>query len=183
MSVRIYSLDRFENFQVCSLGGLSETCISTFFETLSLDCYSISKGGHLLVWESNIGLEDLVPSTGEKTSKKKKKKSLEDKEEEDDIEETENGENDKTQTITADDNEVSRVVYKRNSRHFLKDHLEAEKTTRQARQADLTSADYHQKSKILVTGFSNGAFLLFSLPDVSLVHSLAISDQMIQSVR
>jgi len=179
MSVRIYSLDRFENFQVCSLGGLSETCISTFFETLSLDCYSISKGGHLLVWESNIGLEDLVPYTGEKTSKKKKKKSQEDKEEEDDIEETENGENDKTQTITADDNEVSRVVYKRNSRHFLKDHLEAEKTTR----PDLTSADYHQKSKILVTGFSNGAFLLFSLPDVSLVHSLAISDQMIQSVR
>ena len=70
-------------------------------------------------------------------------------------------------------------MYKRAARHFLKDHLEAEKGSR----PDLTCADYHQKTKILVTGFSTGAFLLFSLPDCSLVHSLAISDQTIFSVR
>ena len=180
MSVRIYSLDKFENFNVCSLGGLSETCVAAFFETSSLDCYSVSKGGHLLVWEASIGLEDLVPYVeGEGGDRKRKTKKKNPDPEEDDIEETENGASEKTKTITAEENEISRVIYKRTARHYLKDHLEVEKGTR----PDLTSADYHQKTKILVTGFSSGAFLLFSLPDCSLVHSLAISDQRIHSVR
>ncbi len=42
--------------------------------------------------------------------------------------------------------------------------------------------DYHQKTKILVSAFNNGVFLLVSLPDVSLIHSLAISEQTIESV-
>ena len=178
MSVRIYSLENFVNFSVCSLGGLSDSCVGAFFETNSLDCYSVSKGGHLLVWESNIGIEDLVPSTGDEGKKNQKKNRKKNSEpEEDDVEDEQT---EKTKTITAEeaDTEISRVVYKRSSRHFLKDHLEAEKGSR----PELSCADYHQKSKILVVGFSSGAFLLFSLPDVSLVHSLAISDQTISSV-
>ena len=46
----------------------------------------------------------------------------------------------------------------------------------------LEAVDYHQKTKILVSAFSNGVFLLLSLPDVSLIHSLAISEQAIESV-
>ena len=178
MSVRIYSLEKFINFNVCSLGGLSETCIAAFFETNSLDCYSVSKGGHLLVWESNIGTEDLVPGDAKCQHKKKKRDKNSEEEDEDDIREDENV---NAEVLTADDNEVevSRVMYKRAARHFLKDHLDAEKRCR----PDLTCADYHQKTKILVTGFSTGAFLLFSLPDCSLVHDLAISDQTITSVR
>ena len=176
MSVRIYSLEKFSNFNVCSLGGLSESCVGAFFETNSLDCYSLSKSGHLLVWESNIGIEDLIPGVRNQQIKKKKERNPED--DEDDITEDQH---EKAEVLTADDNdtEVSRVVYKRAARHFLKDHLETEKGSR----PDLTCADYHQKTKILVTGFSTGAFLLFSLPDCSLVHSLAICDQTIFSVR
>lgn len=69
------------------------------------------------------------------------------------------------------------LQYKRHSRHYLTDHVE-EKTNR----LRLTSVDYHQKTKILVSAFSNGVFLLVSLPDVSLIHSLAISEQTIESV-
>ena len=47
----------------------------------------------------------------------------------------------------------------------------------------MTCADFHPGSRILVTGFSHGAFLLLSLPDASLVHSLAIGDQPIASAR
>ena len=83
MSVRIYSLEKFTNFNVCSLGGLSETCIGAFFETNSLDCYSLSKGGHLLVWESNIGIEDLIPGVATQQNTKKKVKNPD--EDEDDM--------------------------------------------------------------------------------------------------
>ena len=46
------------------------------------------------------------------------------------------------------------------------------------------SADYSPATKILVTGFSNGVFLIHELsgPEASLVHSLSISDQSILSV-
>merc|ERR1711962_763326 len=63
--------------------------------------------------------------------------------------------------ITADDStgKEGRMVYKRSARHYLRDHLEG------SNGAELTCADFHQKTKILVTGFNNGAFLLLSLPD------------------
>ena len=51
------------------------------------------------------------------------------------------------------------------------------------RRVTLTCSDFHQKSKILVAGFDSGTFLLLSLPDASLIHSLAISDHTIATVR
>ena len=175
MTVRIYALEKFINISVCMLGGMSDPCVATFFETDSLDCYSVSGGGHLLSWESSLGLEDLKPGTAEI---KRKKKS---EEEDEELGDKEDGANNQTETLTADqsNSETSRVLYKRSARHFLKDHLDKEA----AREVQLTCADYHNKTKILVVGFSSGAFLLFSLPDVSLVHSLAISDQTIHSAR
>ena len=177
MSVRIYALEKFANITVCSLGGLSDSCVATFFETNSLDCYSLSAGGHLLAWESSIGIEDLQPGNPEQRKPPKKKAE----EEDDELLVTEEGANNQTETLTTDQtsSETARVLYKRSARHFLKDHLEKEA----GRDTQLTCGDYHQTTKILVVGFSSGAFLLFSLPDVSLVHSLAISEQTIQSLR
>ena len=37
---------------------------------------------------------------------------------------------------------------------------------------ELSSADYHAERKVLVTGFTNGAFLIHEMPDVTLIHSL-----------
>merc|ERR1712013_293997 len=107
-------------------------------------------------------------------SKKEKKKEKD--EDEDDIKEE--GEK-KADEITADDSagKEGRMVYKRSARHYLRDHLEG------SNGAELTCADFHQKTKILVTGFNNGAFLLLSLPDCSLVHSLAIGEEAISSAR
>jgi len=175
MSVRIYALHKFSNLSVCCLGGMTDPCVATFFEPNSLDCYSISRGGQLAVWESSVELDDLKERVeGEKKDEKKQKEG-----EEDDIEELEGG--DKAETIIADDSSGvnTRAVYKRAAKHFLRDHLEGEGGGR----VELTCSDYHQSTKILVVGFSSGAFLLLSLPDCSLVHSLAISQQQISSVR
>jgi len=176
MSVRVYALEKFSNMQVCCLGGMTDPVVGVYFESQSIDCYSVSRGGQLAVWESSLDLADL--KLEESKSKERKQAIEEIKEDDEDIKE-EGSEN--TVTITADDTttEHSKVVYKRSARHFLRDHLEAEG----GRGVELTCADYHQVTKIMVTGFSNGAFLLVSLPDCSLVHSLAISDQMLSAAK
>ena len=172
MTVRIYALSSFSNLSVCCLGGSSDPVVGAFFETNSLDIYSVARGGQLQVWESSIELEDLKPKANDSKKEKKKEKD----EDEDDIKEE--GEK-KADEITADDStgKEGRMVYKRSARHYLRDHLEG------SNGAELTCADFHQKTKILVTGFNNGAFLLLSLPDCSLVHSLAIGEEAISSAR
>ncbi|KAK5126215.1 hypothetical protein LTR08_004776 [Meristemomyces frigidus] len=49
-------------------------------------------------------------------------------------------------------------------------------------QAHLTTAAFHAPSNILVTGFSNGLFMLHELPDFSEVHKLSISASNIDTV-
>ena len=51
MTVRIYALHKFSNLSVCCLGGMTDPAVATFFESNSLDCYSLSRGGHLAVGE------------------------------------------------------------------------------------------------------------------------------------
>ncbi|VDP09501.1 unnamed protein product [Soboliphyme baturini] len=46
----------------------------------------------------------------------------------------------------------------------------------------LTSAFYHKKRRLLVSGHSNGSFLLHEMPDFNLIHSLNISGYAIDSV-
>lgn len=64
-------------------------------------------------------------------------------------------------------NEVSKLFYKRLARHYLGDEVR-----KQHRDAVLTSAAYHRDTKILVTGFSSGAFFIHEMPEVNMIHSL-----------
>ncbi|WPH03734.1 WD40 repeat-like protein [Acrodontium crateriforme] len=48
--------------------------------------------------------------------------------------------------------------------------------------ANLTTAAFHPSSNILVTGFSNGLFMLHELPDFSEIHKLSISASDIDTV-
>jgi len=174
MTVRIYALEKFKNFSVCCLGGMTDPVVGTFFESGSLDCYSVSRGGQLAIWDSSIEMEQLEEGELVKKTKKIPKDKAENEEEDDVNDDQEN------KTVVADETssqDTNRLVYKRVAKHFLRDSLEAE-----GRGTELTCADYHSKTKILITGFSNGCFLLHSLPDVSLVHSLAIANQPIASV-
>lgn len=68
-------------------------------------------------------------------------------------------------------------TYKRLARHYIADEARKENP-----KAVLTAAAYHQKHKILITAFSTGVFYLHELPDVSMIHSLSISEFGIGSV-
>lgn len=49
-------------------------------------------------------------------------------------------------------------------------------------QANLTTAAFHARSNLLVTGFSNGLFMLHELPDFSEIHKLSIAASNIDTV-
>lgn len=61
------------------------------------------------------------------------------------------------------------LSYNKVSKHFLNDHLKEEHNN-----LKMTAADYHKKVKVLVTGFSNGSFLIFETVGMSLIHSLKL---------
>lgn len=60
-----------------------------------------------------------------------------------------------------------KLFYKRLARHYLGDEVR-----KQHQDAVLTSAAYHRDTKILVTGFSSGAFFIHEMPEVNMIHSL-----------
>lgn len=61
------------------------------------------------------------------------------------------------------------LSYRKLSTHFLNDYIKDEHNN-----LKMTAADYHKKVKILVTGFSNGSFLIFETVGKSLIHSLKL---------
>jgi hypothetical protein len=122
MTVRIYALDKFKNFSVCSLGGMTDPVVGAYFEADSLDCYTLSAGGQLAVWESSLDLGQLEP--GERVKKKGKKVEKEKKEEEEDsVDEESMGAAAGAETLEAAGEKAeqsARLIYKRGSRHFLR---------------------------------------------------------------
>lgn len=71
-------------------------------------------------------------------------------------------------------NEEKRVLnFKRRSKHFLNEHVKDKKTSRCPK---VTSCQYSSRAKILVTGFSDGSFLLQDIPDLNVIYSLQLSN-------
>lgn len=167
MTTKIYAVEKLKNFSVCTLGSHTDSVVGVFFEDKSLDMYTVSKNGILCVWDCNVDLESLVPVDSEEAEEKNDENS----EGEDDV-----GVPKEKRRKTEESSE--RTYYKRIGRHFIKDVLKKEGDS----YLSLTAADYQRNTHIFVAGFSNGAFLLYEMPDCNLIHSLSISSLGIQSV-
>ncbi len=71
------------------------------------------------------------------------------------------------------DEDSDKFFYKRLGRYFLFDTFKGEKG-HSISSISLTSAAYHPSVKLLITGYSHGAFLLHEMPEVNLIHSLKV---------
>lgn len=192
MSVRLYPMEKFESFRNYALGGHTDIIVGCFFENDSLDAYTVARNGHVSVWECCMNLEDLKKQEGKLNLKVFMCKTLfayishlvssdkkkEDPEEEDEISENKDEPSNKKEEKSE---ENTKFFYKRLSRHYLFDTFKGEKG-HSIFNISLTSAAYHSSTKLLVTGYSHGAFLLHEMPEVNLIHSLKISDQEISSI-
>lgn len=189
-SAKVYGLKLLDNFRPYVLSGHSDAIVACSFENNSLDAIVVSRNGQLTRWECSAKAEDLFEleyvrdEKEEPVDKKQKGKNSDD--EEDDIQEKneieKEGENitadrDKQGKIIVEDKERENFFYKKLVRHYLMDELKKEN-----RNVKLTAASYHKKSKLLVTAYSTGAFCLHELPDVSMIHSLNISEYAVDTV-
>ncbi|KTF74691.1 hypothetical protein cypCar_00017811 [Cyprinus carpio] len=184
MTTWIFGAERWANLIYYSLGGHKDIIVGCFFEKDSLDMYTVSQEGTLCVWESDTELEGLRKgpkySERKKTEEEKKKREEEESNEDDDIEDIvgEDGETRgdviKGSADTPKQVEgIKNVRYSQRSKHYFNKEGDFNK---------LTSAAFHKKTRILVTGFASGAFHLHELPEFDLIHSLSISDQRISTI-
>ncbi|XP_003396174.1 periodic tryptophan protein 2 homolog [Bombus terrestris] len=193
MATKIYSLEKYKNFRYISLGGHTDEIVACFFEKRNYDLITISRNGQLCIWECTIDPEDLMPSNVPPIKRGKRT----DSDEEDDvniekaIEKTDKQikaherdllkSRDLTEPIvegSENETETKQLRYNKLGRHYLADVVQSQKKGKLI----LTAAAYHQQTNILVVGFSIGAFYLYEMPDVNMIHSLSISDQYITSI-
>ncbi|KAL7307553.1 hypothetical protein TKK_0000247 [Trichogramma kaykai] len=180
-TTRLYSLDKYQNFKKYILGSHSHAISGCFFEKKSYDCTTISVNGQMCIWECSIDPDDL-----ELLKPKKKKVKVDSDGEEDDVDldkAIEKVKNTMKKASVSDtkseevESEVNKLFYKRLAKHYLCDD-----PRKANKDAVLTAAAYHIESHILVVGFSNGSFYLYSMPEVDMVHSLSMSNQCISSI-
>ncbi|KAM3935581.1 periodic tryptophan protein 2 homolog [Leptodactylus fuscus] len=160
MTTWVFGAERWQNLIYYSLGGHKDAIVSCFFQEDSLDLYTISADATLCMWQCDTELAELLPREPRKTPEPEEPGE-------------EKGEEIRGSANPSAEEKRRRVQYKRALKHFF--NKEGDFTS-------LTAAAYHKKLNILVTGFSSGAFHIHELPELSLIHSLSISDQSISSI-
>lgn len=101
--------------------------------------------------------------------------------EEEDHEEDDDPTDPKSKPKEDEKEEKENYFYKRLARHFVSETFKGEKGV-SIYNINVTAAAYMPSTKLLVTGYSHGAFLLHEMPEFNLIHSLKISKQLISSV-
>lgn len=197
-TTKLCAIEFLENFRPYQLAGHTDAIVGCFFEESSLDVSTISRNGQLCIWECNLRLSDLTPKQFNQIKKEAEddetkedeidtKKSLEEPDkaasaEQDDDYLDENdriaitGRDDQGKIVGEDQVKPHPFSYTRLARHYLLD--EVRKTHQNAH---LSAANYHRRTKLLITAYSNGAFFLHEMPDVNLIHSLSITEFPIQT--
>ncbi|XP_022371691.1 periodic tryptophan protein 2 homolog [Enhydra lutris kenyoni] len=168
MSTWVFGAERWDNLIYYALGGHKDAIVACFFESNSLDLYTLSQDGALCVWQCDTPPEGLrlKAPTGWRAE------LLQGAEEEDD----EEGEEQSTvrgKAALAAEEQQGKVKYSRLAKYFFNKEGDFNK---------LTAAAYHKTTRLLVTGFASGVFHLHELPEFNLIHSLSISDQRIASI-
>lgn len=187
-SAKIYALKLLANFRPFILSGHSDKIVACAFEENSLNAFMVSRNGQLSIWNCSRKSEEMFEMEYVKQEPQTKRQKDKDSDNEvDDIdntneeekpEETASDMRDKQgKLVVVDEKKQEKFWYNRLARHFLLDELRKEN-----RNVKLTSAAYHKKLKLLVTAYSTGAFYLHEFPDVSMIHSLNISDYAVDTV-
>ena len=107
---------------------LSNSVELIFFVCVYLGCFTIGRNGHLVIWEPSIEVQDLQSmKDNENIKAKAAEKELE---EPDDI--SENEDNAAAESVAAanNDNKPSKLFYSKKSKHFLRDALPKDPSTK-----------------------------------------------------
>lgn len=168
MSTWVFGAERWANLIYYSLGGHKDIIVACFFEENSLDLYTISQDAALCVWQCDTELDGLKPMPPKDAAREKNAAKNDEEFLEEPKGEEIHGKANPNERETRD-----KVKYSRVAKYFF---------NKEGDFNNLTSAAYHKKTHLLVTGFASGIFHLHELPEFNLIHSLSISDQRIASI-
>lgn len=180
MSARVFSIERILHFKKFLLGGHTDAVVGCFFERDSMDAYTVAKNGSVSVWEFSHDIDSLK-KVEELPRKKAPETEGAEQMEEEDHEEDDDPTDPKSKPKEHEKEEKENYFYKRLARHFVSETFKGEKGV-SIYNINVTAAAYMPSTKLLVTGYSHGAFLLHEMPEFNLIHSLKISKQLISSV-
>ncbi|XP_016929425.3 periodic tryptophan protein 2 homolog [Drosophila suzukii] len=183
-STKICAMNFTKNFRTFNLSGHTDAIVACFFEANSLHMNTISRNGQLCLWECSMApsdLEDAERPPNAPPQRKREKKADPDNESEDDVEnmvekealkeDSSKGVEDVNDIKDEEKKKGHPFFYKKITRHYL-----ADEPRKEQRDVQLTAANYNTRTKVLVVAFSSGAFYLYELPDVNMIHSLSISE-------
>ncbi|XP_032485862.1 periodic tryptophan protein 2 homolog isoform X1 [Phocoena sinus] len=163
MSTWVFGAERWDNLIYYALGGHKDAIVGCFFESSSLDLYTLSQDGALCVWQCDTppeGLRLKAPAGW--------KADLLQREDGAERETTVHG-----KAAPTAEEQQGKVKYSRAAKYFF---------NKEGDFNHLTAAAYHKKVHLLVTGFASGIFHLHELPEFNLIHSLSVSDQRVSSI-
>ncbi|XP_069491780.1 periodic tryptophan protein 2 homolog isoform X2 [Ambystoma mexicanum] len=175
MSTWVFGAERWANLVYYSLGGHKDVIVACFFEEDSLDLYTVSQDGALCAWQCDTELDGLLqrpPKEAVVATRSGSDKEPGAEDENDDMAQ-QRGEEIHGKANPEPAERAGKVKYSRLAKHFFNKEKDFN---------NLTSAAFHKKMHLLVTGFASGIFHLHELPDFTLIHSLSISDQRIASI-
>ncbi|XP_062060510.1 periodic tryptophan protein 2 homolog [Lepus europaeus] len=175
MSTWVFGAERWDNLIYYALGGHKDAIVACFFESNSLDLYSLSQDGALCVWHCDTppeGLRLKAPA-GWKAELLQREAEAAEEEEGDEGDEGARETTVRGKAAPPEEERKGKVKYSRLAKYFF---------NKEGDFNNLTAAAYHKKIHLLVTGFASGIFHLHELPEFNLIHSLSISDQRIASV-
>ncbi|XP_028348517.1 periodic tryptophan protein 2 homolog isoform X2 [Physeter macrocephalus] len=173
MSTWVFGAERWDNLIYYALGGHKDAIVGCFFESSSLDLYTLSQDGALCVWQCDTppeGLRLKAPA-GWKADLLQREDGDEDEDEDEDGAERETAVHGKA--VPAAEGQRGKAKYSRVAKYFF---------NKEGDFNHLTAAAYHKKVHLLVTGFASGIFHLHELPEFNLIHSLSVSDQRVSSI-
>ncbi|KRX48151.1 Periodic tryptophan protein 2 -like protein, partial [Trichinella murrelli] len=153
LQTRVCSVDYRLRPVLCNLSGHSHPIVYCVFDNYNYDVFTVDNYGFVVYWKCEQDLNEVVL---------KREKQFEHK--------------------ASDANDESNVGNKMKIYKIVKKfHIDSSSKGR-ASGVRLTSACYHKKTKMLVTGHSNGVIILHELPEFYLIHNLSVSEFAIDSV-
>ena len=143
--------------KIINISGHIDSIVRCFFLKNSLDLMVICKNSHVYHWQASI-----EPDEYEYKGQEREKEDAQGDE------------------ASSDEEERQLLSYRKVSRTYLLNHIKSSRDSG----LHLSAADYHGKSNLLVTGYSNGAFLLQEVPELNIIYSLELSNSCrIDSIR
>ncbi|CCI41839.1 unnamed protein product [Albugo candida] len=153
LSVRVFSVDPYPNYQPVVLVGHQDIVVATFFSEDDHQLYTIARDGAAYVWQYHVRdeAEDVNATT---TSEEDVDDPIE------------------TKSASHEIPTLARAVkWYTKSKHVFKMNF-----------AKVLCCSFHVGNGLLVVGFGNGTFGIYETPDFNNIHTLSITQNEIESV-